>query len=163
MPWNETTRKQYTRVSRRYGSDLTDAEWEVLAPLPPPARRGRPCRVDLREIVNAIVRRDLVPILLEDDDREAARAQRSSPVEPAEVSDCAKGKADTRRIHDGLPVHSFSTLLADLGTLTLNQASLPARPDSRFLLASDPTVLQARAFELLGMDPNRDAYISVTA
>ena len=43
MPWNETTRKQYTRISRRYGSDLTDAEWEVLAPLLPPlSRRGRP-------------------------------------------------------------------------------------------------------------------------
>ena len=55
MPWNETPRKQYTRVSRRYGSDLTDAEWEVRAPLlPPPSRRGRPRRVDLREIVNAI-------------------------------------------------------------------------------------------------------------
>ena len=109
------------------------------------------------------MRRDLAPILFEDDDREAARAQRGSPVEPAEVSDRAKGKADTKRTRDGLPVHSFSTLLADLGTLTLNHASLPERPDSRFLLASDPTALQARAFELLGMDPNQDAYISVTA
>ena len=109
------------------------------------------------------MRRDLAPILFEDDDREAARAQRGSPVEPAEVSDRAKGKADTKRTRDGLPVHSFSTLLADLGTLTLNHASLPERPDSRFLLASNPTALQARAFELLGIDPNQDAYISVTA
>ena len=109
------------------------------------------------------MRRDLAPILFEDDHREAARAQRSSPVEPAEVSDGAKGKADTKRTQDGLPVHSFSTLLADLGTLTLNHASLPGRPDSRFLLASEPTGLQARALELLGMDPNPDAYISVTA
>ncbi len=38
-----------------------------------------------------------------------------------------------------MPVHSFATLLADLGTLTLNQAFLPGRPDSRFLLASEPT------------------------
>ena len=62
-----------------------------------------------------------------------------------------------------LPIHSFTTLLADLGTLTLGHASLPGRPDSRFLLASEPTELQARAFELLGMDPDRDAYINVTA
>lgn len=84
-------------------------------------------------------------------------------MEPAEFSDRAKGKADTRRTPDGLPVHSFPTLLADLGTLTLNHASLPGRPDSRFLLASDPTALQARAVELLSMDSNLDAYISVTA
>ena len=83
--------------------------------------------------------------------------------QPAEISDGAKGKPDTRRTQDGLPVHSFSTLLADLGTLTLNHASLPGRPDSRFLLASEPTVLQAMAVELLGMDPNQDAYICVTA
>ena len=109
------------------------------------------------------MRRDLAPILFEDDDREGARAQRSSPVEKAEVSESAKAKADTKRTPDGLPVHSMTTLLADLGTLTLNHASLPGRPDSRFLLASEPTELQARAFELLGMDPDRDAYISVTA
>ena len=74
----------------------------------------------------------------------------------------AKAKADTKRIPDGLPVHSFTTLLSDLGTLTLNHASLPGRPDNRFLLASEPTKLQARAFELLGMAPDRDAYINVT-
>ena len=32
----------------------------------------------------------------------------------------APGKAATRRIRDGLPVHSFATLLDDLSTLTLN-------------------------------------------
>ncbi len=109
------------------------------------------------------MRRRLAPILFEDDDREGARAQRSSPVEKAEVSESARAKADTKRTPDGLPVHSFTTLLSDLATLTLNHASIPGRPDSRFLLASEPTELQARAFALLGMDPDRDAYISVTA
>ena len=56
----------------------------------------------------------------------------------------------------------FRSLLADLGTLTLNQACLPGRPDSRFLLVSKPTELQARAFNLLGMGPDRDAYASET-
>ena len=109
------------------------------------------------------MRRRLAPLLFEDDDREGARAQRSSPVEKAEVSESAKAKADTKRTPDGLPVHSFTTLLSDLATLTLNHASIPGRPDSRFLLASEPTELQARAFALLGMDTDRDAYISVTA
>ena len=40
---------------RRYPTDLTDAEWEGIMPLlPKPAPRGRPPKVDLREILNAI-------------------------------------------------------------------------------------------------------------
>ena len=39
-----------------YDSDLTDAQWSVLDPLlPPPKRRGRPRKTDLREVVNAII------------------------------------------------------------------------------------------------------------
>lgn len=46
-------------ASRRYPSDLTDAEWAHLAPLLPPPRppgtRGRPRAVPVRETVNAIL------------------------------------------------------------------------------------------------------------
>ena len=43
------------RKTRRYQSDLTDAEWERVAPLmPKPPRRGRKPAVDFREILNAI-------------------------------------------------------------------------------------------------------------
>ena len=104
-----------------------------------------------------------VHVYSEDDDRESVRARRISPVDSACVSESARAKADTKRTPDGPPVHSMTTLLADLGTLALNHASLPGRPDSKFALASDPTELQARACELLVMDPNRDAYIRVTA
>ena len=39
-----------------YASDLTDAQWEILEPmLPPPKRRGRPRKTDLREVVSALV------------------------------------------------------------------------------------------------------------
>src|ERR671923_664178 len=39
-----------------YPTDLTDAQWALLAPLLPPAKPGgRPRSVDLREIVNAIL------------------------------------------------------------------------------------------------------------
>ena len=38
-----------------YPSDLTDTQWEILQPLIPAAKPGgRPRRVDLREVVNAI-------------------------------------------------------------------------------------------------------------
>lgn len=49
---------------------------------------------------------------------------------------------------------------ADSSTMT---GPFSKRPDSQFLLASNPTVLQARAFGLPRMDPDRTAYISVTA
>lgn len=38
-----------------YPSDLSDAEWTILAPLLPPARRDvRPRQYELREVVNAV-------------------------------------------------------------------------------------------------------------
>ena len=46
-------------------------------------------------------------------------------MEKAEVSESAKAKADTKRTPDGLPVQSFTTLLSDLATLTLNEATVP--------------------------------------
>lgn len=40
---------------RAYPSDMSDAEWDVLRPLLPPAKGfGRPRTVNLREILNAI-------------------------------------------------------------------------------------------------------------
>ena len=102
------------------------------------------------------MRRRLAPILFEDDDREGARAQRSSPVEPARVSESAKAKAADKRTPDGLPVHSLTTLLADLATLTLNEVTLQGSPDHAFPLLATPTELQRRAFGLLEIDPARD-------
>ena len=38
-----------------YPSDLTDEQWAILEPLvPPPAPRGRPREVDIREVINAV-------------------------------------------------------------------------------------------------------------
>lgn len=53
--WTATTRAQHMREGLRFASDLTDAEWSVLAPLLParPAV-GRPPEWPMREIVNAI-------------------------------------------------------------------------------------------------------------
>src|SRR6266851_1198889 len=56
MVWTEITRDQYRRDHLRYASDVTDAEWSLLAPfLPAPCRLGRPRTVDLRAVVNAIL------------------------------------------------------------------------------------------------------------
>jgi transposase len=43
------------RRGLRYSSDLTDAEWSLVEPMIPPAKRGgRPRDVNVREILNAI-------------------------------------------------------------------------------------------------------------
>ena len=42
-------------MGQRYPTDLTEAEWTLLAPLIPAAQRGgRPHTTDMREVVNAI-------------------------------------------------------------------------------------------------------------
>ena len=54
--WTAEHRRAAARKGLRYPSDLTDAEWALVAPLIPPAKRGgRPRSVDLREIVNALL------------------------------------------------------------------------------------------------------------
>ena len=101
------------------------------------------------------MRRKLAPLLFEDDDRDGAEAQQVSPVAKAAVSDSARAKADSKRTADGLPVHSFPTLLADLATLTVNEVSLPGKPEATVPMLAEPTALQARALELLGARPEQ--------
>ena len=56
MPWTETTRPHYARRGRRYTSDLTDAEWALVAGfLPPPKPTGRPRTTELRDVLDAIL------------------------------------------------------------------------------------------------------------
>src|SRR6476659_7778992 len=56
--WTKQTRGRMAGIERRtkrYPSDLTNEEWDRIAPLlPKVARRGRRPSVDLREIWNAI-------------------------------------------------------------------------------------------------------------
>ena len=55
MPWTASARRQYARPAARYATDLTDAEFTLVAPhLPAPSRVGRPREVDLREVLDAI-------------------------------------------------------------------------------------------------------------
>ncbi len=53
--WKPEHRRAAARTGLRYPSDLTDAEWELIAPAIPPARRGGRRRgVDVREVLNGI-------------------------------------------------------------------------------------------------------------
>jgi transposase len=54
--WTRENRGRYERSELRYPSDVTDAEWSLVAPLIPPARRGGNRRhVDEREVVNGLM------------------------------------------------------------------------------------------------------------
>ncbi len=54
--WTTQNRGRYDRSKLRYPSDLTDAEWALVEPLIPPAKRGGNKRtVNVREIVNGLM------------------------------------------------------------------------------------------------------------
>src|SRR6476619_1480059 len=90
----------------------------------------------------------LAPILFVDNDKPAAATKRANPVAAAQRSDEALNKAARKRTTEDTPVHSFTSLLADLATLCANQIQ-PTDDMPAFTMTTTPTPLQRRAFELL--------------
>ena len=97
------------------------------------------------------MRQKLAPILFDDDDKPQAQAARKSIVAPAQRSAAAEKKALTKRTADGLPVHSFQTLLGDLATIVKNRIQPTDKSIPTFDMLTTPTALQQRAFDLLGV------------
>ena len=97
------------------------------------------------------MRQLLAPLLFDDTDKEAAEAARASVVAPAQRSPAAIRKQTTGRTPEGQPVHSFRTLLADLGTLARNTVVTAVAPDYPIAVMTRPTDVQRRAFELMGV------------
>ena len=64
-------------------------------------------------------------ILLRHAQRKSAQKEKGSPMAKSVVSPSAKKKADSKKTAEGLPVHSFQTLVDDLATLVLNTVQLP--------------------------------------
>ena len=95
------------------------------------------------------MRQALAPILFDDHDHAAAEASRTSPVAKAEPSPAAKRKARTKRTDDGVPVHSFRTLLADLATIARNVVSFGKTGEMTVI--TRPTKIQQCALDLLGI------------
>jgi transposase len=97
------------------------------------------------------MRRDLAPLLFQDDDKAQAAAKRHSVVQKAQRSDRALRKIATKRTADGtMPAHSLATLLEDLATIVKNRVR-PAADLPEFDKITQPTALQLRAFDLLGL------------
>ena len=96
------------------------------------------------------MKQHLAPILFCDHDKPAARAKRTDPVAAAQRSNPALAKASRKRTADDYPVHSFTSLLADLATICANHIQ-PNHDVPPFTMITTPTALQQRAFQLLGV------------
>jgi transposase len=97
------------------------------------------------------MRRAWAPLLFADEEVEVDREERD-PVAPAQPSASAKEKRKTKRTEAGQPVHSFRTLLAELGqrcrvTYRVGTGDDPAT----FQQVPEPMPLQAEALRLLGL------------
>ena len=108
------------------------------------------------------LRRQLAPLLFEDEQPDQAREHGASPVQKAEVSDNAKRKAASKRTENGLAVSSLDTLLDHLATLTLNEVVMPAQPNRPLTLLAEATPLQQKAFELLDVNPNPGPNVAIS-
>ena len=84
------------------------------------------------------------------DTDQAAKATRD-PVAPAKRSRKALEKIARRTLDDGTPVHSFSTLMAELAGIVRNTCRTPgARDDApTFDIVTTPNVTQRHALELI--------------
>ena len=91
--------------------------------------------------------RDLSPLLFRDEQM----AGPDDPVAKAQRSSAGELKASRKRNPKGLPVMSFRSLLDELSTLTKNQITPTGAAGASFWQLSQPTPLQERAFELLGL------------
>jgi len=94
--------------------------------------------------------RRLAPMLFCDDTPLAP----TDPVAPARRSPQAAAKAGSAHTADGQAAHSLTDLLTDLGTLCRNTIHIGNSP-ATFTRLTTPTKLQARAFELLAINPGK--------
>jgi hypothetical protein len=101
------------------------------------------------------MRQKLGPLLYDETDRDAAEAMRNSAVDKAEPSPEKRAKLNKRRTTDGHKVSSFQSLIAQLATLTRNTTVTKGNENLEITLYARPTDIQSKAFELLGVNPQR--------
>jgi transposase len=99
------------------------------------------------------MRERLKALLFDEEDKRGAEASRKSVVAKAQRSARTLAKIQTKRTPEGLPVHSFRTLLQDLATLTQNRIVPKISGVQPFEMLATATAVQQRAFELLGISP----------
>jgi transposase len=99
------------------------------------------------------MRRALAPILFEDEELPDERKRRD-PILPAKPSESAKQKKRTHLTPEGLTVHSFETLMAELASRGRVTYKLKSEECSlTYKQVPELTRLQAKAYQLLGLLP----------
>ena len=93
-------------------------------------------------------RQAISTILFTDHEPETTGPRVSSVVAPATRSQAALRKPRRKHTEDGLPAHSFRSLMSDLATLTKNTVRM-GDTAVEFTQYARPTELQERAFQLL--------------
>ncbi|MDJ0682700.1 MAG: hypothetical protein QNJ18_22910 [Xenococcaceae cyanobacterium MO_167.B52] len=97
------------------------------------------------------LRKILAPLLFEDEET----SDISPDVIQAHRSESAKKKDRTKRNKENLPIHSFRTLLEDLGTICLNKIKCNLASGSYvFSKITQPSLLQKSCLDLLGVSLN---------
>lgn len=97
------------------------------------------------------MRQLLSPVLFDDETLPTDRKTRD-PVSPSRPSASARRKKAEKTTVEGEPVHSFDTLLSELGTLCRNRCRVPRDPTrTPFVQDTAATPFQARVFALLGV------------
>jgi hypothetical protein len=97
------------------------------------------------------LRRAWEPLLFEDEELSEDRRTRD-PVAPAQSSASARRKKKTHATPGGLPVQSFRTLMAHLGTRCRNCCIVSADPNyTPFHQVTEADALQAEALRLIKM------------
>jgi hypothetical protein len=148
--------KSLARVERAFRSLKTvDVHLRPIFHWTTPRVRAHVLLCMLAYHVEHHMRARLAPMLYDETDHEAAAAMRASIVAKAERSEVARRKQTTGLTDDGLPVHSFQSLLADLATYARIQATTALNDKYVFTLHTRPTPIQQRAFELLAVNPDR--------
>ena len=95
------------------------------------------------------LRRAWRSLLFEDEELDRDRLERD-PVAPAQPSASVRGKKSTHQTACGLPVHSFRTLLAHLGTRKRERRQVVSDPSgTTFEQVSELDPVQAEALRLL--------------
>jgi hypothetical protein len=113
--------------------------------------RAHVCLCMLAYYLEWHMRQRLAPMLFDDSDKQAAESLRASVVAQAQRSPAAVTKQTTGLTEDGLPVHSFRSLLADLATLARNTVITAITPNYPLTVVTRPTQIQKKAFDLLAV------------
>jgi transposase len=138
--------KNLSQVERAFRSCKTDLDVRPLHHHTEPRVRAHVFLCMLAYYVEWHLRRSLAPLLFQDHDRAAASGQRTSVVARAEISPAASQKKARGQTDEGLQVHSFRTLMAELATADRIRMRVG---EHAFDQLAQLTPLQARAFQLL--------------